>query len=124
MFAGNGDGLPDRQISCAAPLASCHPRPRFLAPENAELEGAPTTDASEVAARKLLVILELKPVDEAIFAPVGVQCIQERFAVEARQLIWPEVPTERYKELVQLGTGQQLSIGVHLLITLLNSLLH
>src|SRR6516164_6255176 len=104
MLAGDGDGLLHRQVLRITSLAGGHPRPRFPTTEDAELEGAPTSDSAEVVAWKLLIVLELKPVDEAILAAVSVHRVQQRLAVEVRQLIRPEAATESCVELVQLGT--------------------
>src|SRR5262249_23686149 len=94
--------------------------PCFLATEDAELEGAPAADAAKVVARKLLVVLELKPVDQAVFAAVGVHRVQKGLAVEVRQLVRAEAAAENGIELIQLGAGQELPVRVQLLITLLD----
>ena len=80
---------------------SGHPRLGLIAPEDAELEGAAPGNAAELR-RKLFVVLEFEPVDEAVPVAVGVHRLEELFAVELRQNLRPEPGAEGPVAGVQL----------------------
>src|SRR5262249_34261982 len=82
--------------------AAGHPLTGFLSIVDAKFERTPTADRAEHL-RHFFVILELQPVDQAIFVPMQVHALQERLPVEARKHLRPEMTSERGVALGQNG---------------------
>lgn len=73
---------------------SGHPRVGFFPTVDAEFERAAASNAAEEF-RKLLVVLEFKPVNKAVSIAVRMNDIQQLLAIELTKLFWRKAASKR-----------------------------
>ena len=89
-----------------------HPLLRLAGAIDPKLQRAATPDPAEQRARKLLIVFELQPVNEAVVGlAAAMQQFQQRLAVRGLEAIWSEPRGEGSVMDIELGVGEQLAGG-------------
>jgi hypothetical protein len=110
MAARDFNGFCDRNVFRGATRSLFCPRSRLGAAIHPELKSAPTGYAAEYA-RKNLIVLEFKPVHQAVLRSMRVHALQQFLPVKRSQYLWTELSSKGVVVTLKSGGRWQCTVG-------------